>query len=73
MVNLAFYRFGETLVHWTHSFLCFHNTSEIVILQDGMMHKNLRKKLEKLRMDNVFGMWYDKYVGVSTAPPLSRL
>ena len=32
-------------------------------MQDGMFHKNGRKKLEKLRMDRRKQVWYDIYVG----------
>ena len=41
-VTSTFYRFvfdGVYLVHWTHSFLYFHNTTGKQILQDGMFHK----------------------------------
>lgn len=50
----TFYRFvfcGVYLVHWTHSLLHFYNTSEIRIFQDGMLHKKISKKLEKVSMD----------------------
>ena len=40
-----------------------HNTAESEKLQDGMFHKNGRKKLEKLRMDRRKQVWYDIYVG----------
>ena len=52
----TFYRFvfcGVYLVHWTHSFLFFYNTSEIRIFQDGMFHKKISKKLEKVSMDKL--------------------
>ena len=32
-------------------------------MQDGMFHKNGRKKLEKLRIDRRKQVWYDIYVG----------
>ena len=32
-------------------------------MQDGMFHKNGRKKLEKLRMDRRKQVWYDIYIG----------
>ena len=50
-VTSAFYRFGELLVHWTHSFLYLHNTSGFLFFQDGMFHKKISKKLEKVSMD----------------------
>ena len=31
-------------------------------MQDGMFHKNICKKLEKLRMDRRKQVWYDIYV-----------
>ena len=40
-----------------------HNTAGSEKLQDGMFHKNGRKKLEKLRMDRKEPVWYDIYVG----------
>ena len=40
-------------------------------MQDGMFHKNGRKKLEKLRMDRRKQVWYDIYVGrLLWKPPL---
>ena len=53
-ITSAFYRFvfsGVYLVHWTHSFLYLHNTSDFLFSQDGMFHKNEDKKLEKVRID----------------------
>ena len=50
-VTSTFFSMGVYLVHWTHSFLYFHNTSEIRIFQDGMFHKKISKKLEKVSMD----------------------
>ena len=53
-ITSTFYRFvlmGVYLVHWTHSFLYLHNTSSLLTFQDGMFHKNERKKLEKVSMD----------------------
>ena len=50
----AFYRFvfmGVYLVHWTHSFLYFHNTTSFLSFQDGMFHKNWFQKLEKVSID----------------------
>ena len=66
VVNLAFFGFGETLVHWTHSFLYLHNSAAFPVLQDGMIHKNEWQKLEKLRMDMGLQIWYTKYVGLQT-------
>ena len=43
--------FGVYSVHWTHSFLYFHNTSGWPAFQDGMFHKNHSKKLEKVSID----------------------
>ena len=63
MVNLAFYDLGDSLVHWTHSFLYFYHTPFFSILQDGMIYKKIRKKLGKLRMEKSFGTWYDYSVG----------
>ncbi len=53
-ITSTFYGFvfrGVYLVHWTHSFLYFHNTSRIIIFQDGMFHKKKRKILGKKRID----------------------
>ena len=44
-------------------FLYLHNTAGSEKLQDGMFHKNGRKKLEKLRMDRIKQVWYDIYIG----------
>ena len=62
----AFYSFEGVvyLVHWTHSFLYLHNSAGFPVLQDGMIHKNERQKLEKLRMDMGLQIWYTGYVGV---------
>ena len=38
VVNLAFFGFGETLVHWTHSFLYLHNSVGSLVLQDLLCH-----------------------------------
>ena len=43
--NLYFLQYGDSLVHWTHSFLYFHNTSPLSLFQDGMFHKKKGKKL----------------------------
>ena len=53
-VTSTFYRFvftGVYLVHRTHSFLYFYNTSCLLFFQDGIFHKKTGKKLEKLSMD----------------------
>ena len=39
-------------------------------MQDGMFHKNRRKKLEKLRIDRKERVWYDIYVGRLLGKPL---
>ncbi len=39
MVNLAFYYDKGLLVHWTHSFLYFYNTSGLSFFQDGIVPK----------------------------------
>ena len=43
--NLCFLQYGDSLVHWTHSFLYLHNTSPLSLFQDGMFHKKKGKKL----------------------------
>ena len=50
-ITSTFYRLGDWLVHWTHSFLYLHNTAAARIFQDGMFHKKCRKKLEKVCID----------------------
>ena len=48
----AFYRFGSLLSTLDSLlFLYLHNTSDFGILQDGMFHKKISKKLEKVSMD----------------------
>ncbi len=54
-VTSTFYGFvfsGVYLVHWTHSFLYFHNNSGLVSFQDGMFHKKWHQIWDKMRMDN---------------------
>ena len=40
------------------------DSAGFLVLQDGMIHKNQLKKLEKLRMDMGVQIWYTGYVGV---------
>ena len=54
-ITSSFYGFvfrKDSLVHWTHSFLYFHDTSGFRTFQDGIFSKNPCRKLEKLCMDN---------------------
>ena len=71
----AFYSFegASYLVHWTHSFLYLHNSAGFPVLQDGMIHKNERQKLEKLRMDMGLQIWHTGYVGVQMGTAFWRL
>ena len=52
-VTSAFYSFEGVvyLVHWTHSFLYFHNTPGLRTFQDGMFHKKCVQISDKMRID----------------------
>ena len=49
--NLYFLQYGDSLVHWTHSFLYLHNTPGFFFFQDGMFHKKQGKNLWNLSID----------------------
>ena len=52
-VTSAFYSLERvvSLVHWTHSFLYFYSNAGLFPFQDGMFHRKMSKKLEKVRID----------------------
>lgn len=70
--NLCFLQDGDSLVHWTHSFLYFHNSARNAFLQDGIFHKKVPKILAYPRIDTAQKSCYTGFVGPRTPTPTNN-